>query len=319
MKTYHQLVDFASKYKNIVVALGMFDGLHIGHQKIIRTAAEQASRIHGTTFVFSFTNHPRTIVDSLGAPRRISSEQVSLRILRNLGVDVLVEIPFTHDFADTSPEEFIHLLYRHFSPRYIVVGENYTFGKKGAGTPQLLHDMGKRYTIETIVCSSVLYDGEPISSTRIRTYIEQGDITHVNELLGYPFTMIGTVIHGQARGRLLGFPTANIALRESYEILPNGVYAVTVVYHYRIYSAVANIGNNPTFGLCDRRMEVHIMDFDRDLYGKKILVSFHKRIRSETRFDSVEALISQIKSDKECAECVFQETFHLQEKISMVI
>ena len=135
MKTYHQLVDFASKYKNIVVALGMFDGLHIGHQKIIRTAAEQASRIHGTTFVFSFTNHPRTIVDSLGAPRRISSEQVSLRILRNLGVDVLVEIPFTHDFADTSPEEFIHLLYRHFSPRYIVVGENYTFGKKGAGTP----------------------------------------------------------------------------------------------------------------------------------------------------------------------------------------
>ena len=196
METYHQLVDFASKYKNIVVALGMFDGLHIGHQKIIRTAVEQARSIHGTAFVFSFANHPRAIVDSLGAPRRISSEQVSLRILRNLCVDVLVEIPFTHAFADTSPEEFIHLLYRHFSPRYIVVGENYTFGKKGVGTPQFMHDMGKRYTIETIVCSSVLYDGEPISSTRIRTYIEQGDITYINELLGYPFTMIGTVIHG---------------------------------------------------------------------------------------------------------------------------
>ena len=319
MKTYHQLVDFASKYKNIVVALGMFDGLHIGHQKIIRTAAEQANRIHGTTFVFSFTNHPRAIVDSLGAPRRISSEQVSRRILRNLGVDVLVEIPFTPAFADTSPEEFIHLLYRYFSPQYVVVGENYTFGRKGVGTPQLLRGIGKRYTIETIVCASVLYDNVPISSTRIRTYIEQGDITHVNELLGYPFTMIGTVIHGQARGRLLGFPTANIALFEFYEILPNGVYAVTVLYHNHIYSAVANIGNNPTFGSCDRRMEVHIMDFDGDLYGKKILVSFHKRVRSERRFDSVDELISQIKSDKECAERALQETFHLQEKISMVI
>ena len=319
MEKYQKLTDFSSQYSNIVIALGMFDGLHIGHQAIIRTAVAKAQEINGTALVFSFENHPRSVIDSDGAPHRIGSDAMRFRILKNLGVDALVEIPFTSVFAETSADDFIHLLQRYFAPQYIVVGENYTFGRGGKGTPALLQEKAPVYGFALIVYPSVLRDGAPVSSTRIRTLIAQGDLEHVRSYLGYPFTIIGTVIHGQARGRSLGFPTANISLREEYERLPNGVYAVTVLHQGTLYRAVANIGNNPTFDGCDRRLEVHIMDFSGDLYGAEIMVTFYKKIRSEQRFSSVDNLIQQIREDKENAVHMLGESFHLQENISMII
>ena len=158
-----------------------------------------------------------------------------------------------------------------------------------------------------------------MSSTRIRAFIESGDLHRVNEYLGYPFSINGIVIHGQARGRSLGFPTANLALYEVYERLPNGVYAVTVLYQEKIYHAVANIGNNPTFDGCDRRLEVHILDFSGDLYGAEIMVSFYERIRDEKRFSSIDDLIHQIAEDKKTVEHIFDKSFRLQENISMVL
>ena len=319
MEKYKELVDFPSKHPNIVVALGMFDGIHIGHQAIIRTAVEKAQEIKGTALVFSFANHPRSIIAPEHTPRRIASDAMRLRILKNLGVDALVEIPFTSDFAETEPDDFIRLLRRYFSPRYIVVGENYTFGRSGVGTPELLHEASRTYGFRLIVCSSVMRDRAPVSSTRIRALIENGDLHRVNEYLGYPFSINGIVIHGQARGRRLGFPTANLALYEAYERLPNGVYAATVLYQEKVYRAVANIGNNPTFDGCDRRLEVHILDFSGDLYGAEIMVSFYERIRNEQRFSSVDDLIHQIAKDKETVERIFDKSFRLQENISMVI
>lgn len=319
MEKYKKLVDFSSKYSNIVIALGMFDGLHIGHQAIIRAAVAKAQEINGTALVFSFENHPRSVIALDGAPNRIGSDAVRCRILKNLGVDALVEIPFTSVFAETTADDFIKLLQRYFMPQYIVVGENYTFGRGGRGTPTLLQEKSNAYGFELIVYPSVLRDGAPVSSTRIRTLIAYGDLERVREYLGYPFTIIGTIIHGQARGRSLGFPTANISLREEYERLPNGVYAVTVLYQRQLYRAVANIGNNPTFDGCNRRLEVHIMDFSGDLYGAEIMVTFYKKIRNEQRFSSVEDLIQQIREDKENAVHVLGESFHLQENISMVI
>ena len=319
MEKYKELVDFTLKYANIVVALGMFDGLHIGHQEIIRTAVRKAQEIKGTALVFSFANHPRSVIAPEHTPRRIAGDTMRLHILKNLGVDALVEIPFTTDFAETSADDFIRLLRQYFSPQYVVVGENYTFGYRGKGTPALLYTESMKYGFRLIVCASVMRDGAPVSSTRIRSLIEQGDLSQVNAYLGYPFTIIGTVIHGQARGRKLGFPTANLTLYEEYEHLPNGVYAVTVLYQEQIYRAVANIGNNPTFNGCDRRLEVHILEFAGDLYGAEIMISFYEKIRDEQRFSSVDDLIRQIAEDKECVEQIFDKNFHLQENISMVI
>ena len=319
MEKYSQLVDFSSKYRNIVIALGMFDGLHIGHQEIIRTAVRKAQEINGTALVFSFANHPRSVIASEGTPHRIGSSAMRFRILRNLGADALVEIPFTPSFAETTADDFINLLQRYFAPQYIVVGENYTFGWGGSGTPALLREKSDAFGFRLIVCPSVMRDGAPVSSTRIRALIAQGDLGRVWEYLGYPFTIIGTVIHGQARGRTLGFPTANISLCEKYEHLPNGVYAVTVRYQDHLYRAVANIGNNPTFDGCDRRLEVHLFDFSGNLYDSEIMVTFYEKIRDELRFASVDALIAQIAEDKCEAEQRLAKTFHLQENISMVI
>ena len=319
MEKYTQLTDFSSKYHNIVIALGMFDGLHIGHQEIIRTAVMKAQEINGTALVFSFSNHPRSVIAPECTPHRIGSEAIRLRILKNLGVDALVEVPFTLAFAETTADDFVRLLRQYFAPKYIVVGENYTFGRGGRGAPKLLNEQAEHYAFQLMVCSSVMREGAPVSSTRIRALIAKGDLKRVREYLGYPFTIIGTVIHGQARGHKLGFPTANISLHEDYERLPNGVYAVTVLHQNRFYHAVANIGNNPTFDGCDRRLEVHVLDFSGNLYDAEIVVTFYARIRDEQKFPSVDALIAQIDEDKKTSVRLLEESFHLQENISMVI
>ena len=319
MEKYKELTDFSSKYPNIVIALGMFDGIHIGHQEIIRTAVAKAQEINGAALVFSFSNHPRSIIAPKAVPHRIASDAIRFCVLKNLGVNALVEIPFTADFAETGAADFIGLLQRHFLPKYIVVGENYTFGKGGQGTPKMLQDSAATYGFQVIVCQSVMRDGAPVSSTRIRALIANGDLSKVNEYLGYPFTINGTVIHGQERGRRLGFPTANLALREEFEHLPNGVYAVMVLYQGHLYRAAANIGNNPTFDGCDRRLEVHIMEFSGDLYDEELMISFYKKIRDEQCFSSIDDLIRQIADDKETVEHIFDKSFRLQENISMVI
>lgn len=319
MESYTKLLEFHSLYPRIVIALGMFDGIHLGHRHIIRTAVRKAHEIGGTALVFSFLNHPRSIVGTGGSPRRISSEGIRRKLLKNLGVDALVEIPFTAHFAKTEAIDFLTLLYQYFSPKYIVVGENYTFGRYGRGTPVLLRQEAVHYGFQPIICAPVICDGETVSSTRIRALIQQGDIVKVNEYLGSPFSIIGPVVHGEARGRQLGFPTANIEIHEENEIPPNGVYAVTVQHGADGYAGVANIGNNPTFGGCKRRLEVHLFDFSKDLYGENLTVSFYAHIREERRFSSVDSLIAQVESDKKAAIRLIAEIFHLQENFSMVI
>lgn len=319
MECYTKLIEFHALYPRIVMALGMFDGIHLGHQRIVKTAVRRAREIGGTALVFSFLNHPRAVVDPQRSPRLIGSDVLRRKILECLGVDVLVEIPFTPNFAKTDAADFVALLHQYCAPQYVVIGENYTFGRFGRGTPDLMRQEAKRYGFRALVCNPVIRDGEPISSTRIRGLIQQGEIAKVNEYLGYPFSIIGTVVHGEARGRLLGFPTANIELQDENESLPNGVYAVTVAHGAEQYAGVANIGNNPTFGGCRRRLEVHIFDISKDLYGDRLTVSFHARIREERRFSSAEELKAQIERDKKTSISVIAEIFHLQENISMVI
>ena len=300
MEKYKELADFSSKYPNIVIALGMFDGIHIGHQEIIRTAVAKAQEINGAALVFSFSNHPRSIIAPNAVPHRIASDSIRF-----------CEIPFTADFAETGAADFIGLLQRYFSPKYVVVGENYTFGRGGHGTPNLLQDSAAACGFQVIVCQPVMRDGAPVSSTRIRALIANGDLSKVNEYLGYPFTINGTVIHGQERGRRLGFPTANLALREEFEHLPNGVYAVLVHFDDAVYPGVANIGSNPTFEEVERRLEVHLMQFNGNLYGQKICVDFLGKLRDEEKFPDVDALVAQIHRDIEQAQHFWDMPVHV--------
>lgn len=301
MKVFSKLTALSREYKNIVVALGMFDGVHIGHQSIIRRAVELAREIDGTAVVFTFSNHPLSVIAPIALPKQIGNNLLRERRLAEIGVDVLVSIPFTKDFAANSPEDFLELLRTYFAPRYVVTGPNYTFGSKGKGTQRQLVREGSEYGFEAEVCQAVLRDGRPVSSTRIRALIDLGNLEETNDFLGYPFTVVDRVIHGDKRGRTLGFPTANLAIPDERVMLPNGVYACEVIYAGQHYAGLANIGNNPTFEGCNRRLEVNIQDFDQNIYDKVVEVRFLAKLRDERKFNGIDALVSQMHRDKENA------------------
>ena len=301
MKVFSKLTALSREYKNIVVALGMFDGVHIGHQSIIRRAVELAREIDGTAVVFTFSNHPLSVIAPIALPKQIGNNLLRERRLAEIGVDVLVSIPFTRDFATKSPEEFLNLLRTYFAPRYVVTGPNYTFGSKGKGTQRQLVREGHDYGFEAEVCPAVLRDGRPVSSTRIRALIDLGNLEETNDFLGYPFTVVDRVIHGDKRGRTLGFPTANLVIPDERVMLPNGVYACEAVYAGKHYAGLANIGNNPTFEGCNRRLEVNIQDFEQNIYDKVIEVRFLAKLRDEKKFNGVDALVAQMHRDKENA------------------
>ena len=301
MKVYTKLTDLTKSYRDIVVALGMFDGVHIGHQSIIRRAVELAREIKGTAMVFTFSNHPLSVVAPQALPPQIGTNLLRETRLQKLGVDVLMSVPFTRAFAGNSPEEFLQLLQQEFAPRYVVTGPNYTFGAKGKGNQRLLLRAGRDYGFRTEICPAVLKEGRPVSSTRIRSLLDQGNLLEANDFLGYEFTVIDRVIHGDQRGRTLGFPTANLAIPDERVMLPNGVYAARVIYEGKHYDGLANIGNNPTFEGCNRRLEVNIQDFSQDIYDKVLEVRFLARLRDEVKFDGVEQLVRQMRKDKEKA------------------
>lgn len=301
MKVFSKLTALSSLYKNIVVALGMFDGVHVGHQRIIRRAVELAREIDGTAVVFTFSNHPLSVIAPAALPKQIGNNLLRQQRLEALGADVLVSIPFTKSFASKSPEEFMQLLKHFFAPRYVVTGPNYTFGAKGKGTQRQLFREGGQYGFQTEVCQAVLRDGRAVSSTRIRALIDQGNLAEASDFLGYPFSVADRVMHGDKRGRTLGFPTANLAIPDTRVMLPNGVYACEAIYDGVSYNGLANIGNNPTFEGCSRRLEVNIRDFQQDIYDKILTVCFLARLREEKKFSGREELIAQMRQDKERA------------------
>ena len=305
MQVYAKWTDLRARHLNIAVALGMFDGVHIGHQSIVRRAVLLAKECGGTSVVFSFRNHPLSVLAPHRLPLQIGSPELREQILRDLGVDVLLAIPFTKELAEQSPEDFLALLRQYLAPRYVVTGPNYTFGKKGKGTQRMLLRMGNAYGFQAEVCPAVIRGGRPVSSTRIRALLDGGDLAEANAFLGYPFSFIGRVVHGEQRGRTLGFPTANLLIPDMQAMLPNGVYAAHVWYEGTRYDGLVNIGNNPTFEGCSRRIEVHIRDFHEMIYDRAIRVAFLEKLREEKKFASVDDLVKQIQRDRHQAELVW--------------
>lgn len=287
-----------------VVALGTFDGLHLGHKDVIGTAKAYADSCGEKLAVFTFSNHPLALIKPDNVPVALITQEQKLACLEKLGVDLLLDIPFDALLANLSPQEFLHKL-QALNFNCLVVGENFSFGRQGAGNIQTLENYAQQNRCRLIVRTLVSDNDTIISSTAIRHLIAAGEVAKARYMLGRAYTLSGVVSVGNRRGNTLGFPTVNLELQAAKVAVPcSGVYAVKVSFDGKCYKGMANIGNNPTFGDVEHvRLEVNLFDFSGDLYGKEIAVAFYERIRGEVRFASVEQLINQIKQDKEaCLE-----------------
>ena len=309
MEIIKKLTGLTKKFTRPVVALGMFDGVHRGHAQVINHALDIARQIDGTAMVFTFSNHPMSVIDPDAAPLMIGSKNLRRKIFSDMGVAVLIEIPFTKDFSRKSPEEFLELLREKISPAYVVTGPNYTFGRFGRGNGRLLLRQAQDFGFKAEVCQAFTIDRKTVSSTRIRALIAAGDLHGANELLGRNFTYSGEVVNGDKRGRKLGFPTANLEIDDRRAMLPNGAYVVRVKVRGQMFNGIANIGDNPTFKAQRRRLEVFIDNFSGDIYGEEIFVSFIEKLRDEKIFATVDDLKAQLAEDLKAmrnAQCVMR-------------
>jgi riboflavin kinase / FMN adenylyltransferase len=305
MEIFEGIEDIQRSFKNPVLTIGNFDGVHRGHQALFRKSREWAEKLGGETVVITFHPHPLQVLAPGEGPLFITSHERKLELIALCGVDVAVVVPFNREFAQMSAGDFVKtLLVGRIGPKAIIVGEDYRFGCNREGDTEFLQRMGDKYgfTVETV--SGVQMDGTVVSSTLIRQFIQEGDLREASRLLGRPYEIVGTVVPGHQRGgRLLGFPTANISLSGQAPPKP-GVYVVRVEVGERTYGGAANIGFNPTFGGTELSVEVFLFDFDDNLYEKIIRVHFIERLRDEKRFSGPDELALQIRKDVERARII---------------
>jgi riboflavin kinase / FMN adenylyltransferase len=285
------------------LALGTFDGVHAGHRAVIGRAVELARERGLTSAVVTFDRHPLTVIDPARVPRLLTSNDEKVRLIAELGPDELIMLPFDERLAALTPAEFCAgLLAGRLQARVVVVGENFNFGARGAGDAAQLRACGAANGYDVEVCELVTEHGEAISSTRIRRLLHDGELEEVREILGRPPSAAGVVAHGDKRGRTLGVPTANVDV-EAGTIFPGrGVYAARAHVNDTWYRAAVNIGHNPTFQSKDAptthvTVEAFLLDFSGDIYDREIRLDFLHKIRDELRFDSVDALVEQMRRD----------------------
>lgn len=291
-----QLHSFAAP---CVVALGTFDGLHRGHLDVIGTAKQEAEHTGAKLAVFTFSNHPLEWINPAHVPVALVTPAVKLQLLENLGVDVLIDIPFNQLVADLLPQQFLERL-SALNYSCLVVGENFTYGQRGVGNVYTLAASAQAMGFKLIVRKLVSNNGTIVSSTEIRRLITAGEVQQAAKMLGRSYSISGIVVHGNERGRLLGYPTANLELVDAHVAIPlGGVYAVRAYLDGGVYGGMANIGKNPTFGDVEKpRLETNIFGFSGDVYGKTLTIEFVQRIRGEVKFAGIDALKAQLAQDK---------------------
>lgn len=281
------------------VGLGNFDGLHIGHMALINTLIRE-SRLNGlASIVYTFTKHPENILRKKLITPLLLTEQKKIELLSEIALDNLYFDEFNEDFSRLSPEDFVKkILIDKLNIKLAVAGYDYRFGYKGQGDVPLLKELGKKYGFKVIIIPAIKCDNEVISSTRIRESIKNGKLETAYKLLGRNYSITAEVVSGRRIGNTIGFPTANIH-PEAFLVLPeNGVYITKTQLDGKLYNSMTNVGYNPTFeDVKQKTVETHLIDFNQDIYGKKIEVFFLKKIRDEKKFKNVEALIEQIKLD----------------------
>ncbi|MBW2449570.1 MAG: bifunctional riboflavin kinase/FAD synthetase [Deltaproteobacteria bacterium] len=301
MELIEHIDKIEKPYKNAVITIGNFDGVHIGHQALFHEVVEKAEILGGTSIVMTFEPHPVRVLKQNGHLPLITLYEQKIELIEKSGVDVLICIPFTKEFAAISAKTFVEdILLKSIGMRAIVVGKDYTFGKNREGDLDLLKTYAQNLGFEVIVADWIqtsMNGPGRISSTRTRELVEEGKVDEAQKLLGRYYQLRGIVTTGRNRGgKLLGFPTANINLHD--ELCPkNGVYAVTVECMGKNFQGVANIGYSPTFDDHVFSVEVHILDFNENIYGQKIRVNFVRRIRDEKKFSNIAELSDQIKKD----------------------
>lgn len=328
MKTYTQLSEF-KKLANAVVTIGTFDGVHFGHQKIIKRLCELARSAGGETVLLTFFPHPRMIIDPENQDlKMINTVDEKAQILASLGVDHLIITPFTRDFSNLSAEEYIkNILVDAIGTKKIIIGYDHRFGKDRWGNIQTLAANAEAfgYSVEEIPEQDI--NDVAVSSTKIRKALLDGDVALANEYLGYSFSIYGPVIKGDKIGRTIGFPTANIFVSETYKLIPSdGIYAVTVEMDLDVESkntestralptftsqpstfrGMAYIGQRPTINGMTRNIEVNIFDFDREIYGQNIKMNFLAFLRHDVKFTGLEALKVQLQQDKKDTLAFFE-------------
>ncbi len=287
---------------DIVLAIGYFDGVHLGHQQVIKAAKERANLLGIPCAVMTFHPHPREVLGQQAFPHAVTPINEKMLMFKELGVDESYIVQFDKIFSTVSPKHFIDEVLLPLGVKAVVIGFNYTFGHKGAGTVEQLKRYSEgRYIVDVV--DPVLIEGEQVSSTLIRERLLNGGVDSVSTLLGRPYKIRGKVIRGEGRGKKLGFPTANIMLSDSYYIPRTGVYAVKVKSHGHGYEGVMNVGYKPTFHRdeTDISLEVHLFDYHADLYETQLEIEFISYLRGEKKFDSIELLVEQIKKDCEQA------------------
>lgn len=301
MKIYNNFSDFV-KVPNAIVTIGTFDGVHLGHQAILKDMVKTAKDIGGETVVITFYPHPRQVLNINAANLRfITTQDEKLQLLEKSGVDNVIVVNFTKEFSRVSSEDFIRdYIIEHINPVKLVIGYDHHFGNNRMGDFNLLSEMQNKYNFQVQRIEAHDVENIAVSSTKIRHSLQQGDIERANALLGYQFSYIGKVVSGNKIGREIGYRTANIEVEREFRLIEtSGVYATYVDYEGKEYKSMTYIGKKPTVNNDEvENIEVHLFDFAGDLYDKEIKVRFVKRVRGEQKFESLDALKKQIQIDE---------------------
>jgi riboflavin kinase/FMN adenylyltransferase len=308
MSIIKDLSELKSPLQNPVLTIGNFDGVHKGHLALFEKVKQIAKKINGLSVVMTFDPHPIKVLRSGNGPPVITPTPQKLRLIKQAGIDVILCLPFTKEFATLSAKDFVEkILVQKIGVKCIVVGYDYAFGRNREGNIDFLKKMAQQYQFKVEVVGPVSVNGTVVSSTKIRNLVQEGKLEEAKTLLGRNYEVTGTVVKGKNRGaKLLGYPTANLKLID--ELTPkSGVYAVKVHIDDKTYKGVANIGYNPTFGNGAFSVETHIIDFDKNILGREIRVEFVKRLRDEKKFKGPSELAEQIKKDIQNARKVLED------------
>ncbi|MBS1577075.1 MAG: bifunctional riboflavin kinase/FAD synthetase [Bacteroidetes bacterium] len=308
----HYNIDQLPVFRNAVITIGTFDGVHLGHQQILNKLKEEAIQVNGKTVIITFHPHPRKVISSTSNLQLINTMNEKIELLEKAGIDHLVVTPFTEEFSSQTAEDYIaHFLVSKFRPHTIIIGYDHRFGKGRKGDYLLLEEKAPVYSFRLKEIPKHVLDEIGISSTKIREALLSGHIETACKLLGYEFFFEGKVIHGDKLGRQLGYPTANLKVADEEKIVPcNGIYAVYIeiekegrlprlTTHNPRFKGMMSIGTRPTVGGTKRVIEVNIFDFNQEIYEQTIRVYVKKYLRPEIKFDSLEALVKQIDQDKQ--------------------
>ncbi|MCF6223270.1 MAG: bifunctional riboflavin kinase/FAD synthetase [Flavobacteriaceae bacterium] len=300
MKVHHTIQKFKEKKHNSILTIGTFDGVHIGHQKLIARLNQTKNKPEDKSVILTFFPHPRRVIQYSSEIKMLNTMDEKIQLLNKFGLDHLIIEPFTKEFSQLSALNFTrNILVNQLFIKKLVIGYDHHFGKNREGNFEQLQEYGTLYGFDVEEISVQEIENVSVSSTKIRKAIEAGQIEKANGYLGYPYLLTGKIVSGEGIGRKLNFPTVNINIAEDYKLIPkNGVYIVKTKLKNEIKFGIMNIGNRPTVHGKKQTIEVHLLDFNADIYGEMIQVEVLKRLRDEQKFDSVSLLIQQIKKDE---------------------